>query len=124
MEGGNLLLSFIATSVTLNLVLTVLIARKLLGSRKTMHETMSTSNIRNGRPTDPYMSIITVVVESAAAWTIAALAYLIAIAVQDSHPVSPFDDIRHTSVVVSYFLENVYLIAVASPSVLQFLLTS
>jgi hypothetical protein len=115
-QSTNIMMGFIGASIALNLLLTILITRKLRGHSKMMYEAAHTGNRYNEGMSDPYTAIITIVVESAAAWTVAALAFLTATAIQSANPVSPFDDIHHAPVVVGYFLEYVFQITVASPS--------
>jgi hypothetical protein len=123
-QGTNIMMGFIGASVALNLLLAVLIARKLRSHSKMMYEATSTGNRYNEGPSDAYTSIITIVVESAAAWTIAALAFLMATVIRNAKSVSAFADIHHTPIVVLYFLEYVFQITVVSPSTPSYLLVA
>jgi hypothetical protein len=80
-ENGSdyFFLGFIGASIVLNIILTALITHPLRAVRKSTLRAIGAVSKRNGRHRSPYSSVITIVVESAAAWTIAALAYLIAL---------------------------------------------
>jgi hypothetical protein len=67
--------AFIVTSVLLNIFLTVVISRHLLRHRRISCSILSRTE--SDRPEEPYTVAVTLVVESALAWTIAGLIYMI-----------------------------------------------
>jgi hypothetical protein len=67
--------AFLGLSIILNLLLTALIWSKLQTHRKVILRALEGSGA-----VDPYTSVITIVVESAAGWTVAALLYLVTLA--------------------------------------------
>jgi succinate dehydrogenase/fumarate reductase cytochrome b subunit len=115
-ESNDVLLGFIGTSIILNLVLTALIAHKLYSFRSSMSRVTNTGTLRSRRKNDPYSSIITIVVESAAAWTIAAFAFLVVAAIQVANPSSNDHGSRQIDM-VCFFLEYIFQIVVVSQSI-------
>jgi hypothetical protein len=88
---------FVIVSITLNILLTVMITYKLLVHRRMM--SVAAVGSTSTPLTSHYATVVTLVVESAIAWTVASLLYLIT-------------GITNSS--TSYFFEYVFHIAAVS----------
>jgi hypothetical protein len=112
-DSSFLFMGFIGASILLNIILTGLIIHRLRAVRKSTHRAISAVNRRNERHSNPYSSVITIVVESAAAWTIAALAYLIVLIL----PLTPYPSgwAQAQEEAAAYFLEYIFQITVVWP---------
>jgi hypothetical protein len=112
LKSGDLFMGFIATSITLNLLVTFLITQKLRRFRRLPYPVTGFGNHDDGQPNDPYSPVIAVVVQSASAWIIAALALLISLIVMVVTPGSSHT--FYNAKAASLFLEYVFQITVVS----------
>jgi hypothetical protein len=105
-DSQTLFMGFIGTSILLSLILTTLITYEI---RSSMCQVTSTGNTHNRGWSNPYSSITIIIVESAAAWTATALAYLIALVVDYEVAV---DSTIYRPIAALYFVEYIFQIMV------------